>query len=354
MTNHMVDYYQKVLGALACGGMGDALGAATELYTIDEIKSRFNGLIDEFQTPAPDTFAGSLNGVKGLITDDASQMYVFAEGLIETGKMNFDNQSWIKCLLRWADMEPYANYKGPTTEQVIKALKEGRPTNKIGVIGTSNRQAPNVGSTNGAAMRVAPAGLVWPSEPEKACELAFLTCMPSHDTNIAIASACAIAAAVSKAMSADASVNSIVEAALDGARYGEQIAAERARVVAGPKIEYRLQLALDIAARNNDLETFLRELEGYVGNSVNAHESVPTAIAIFAFCEGDPWRTIHASANAGNDTDSIGTMAGAIAGAYKGFTALPQDKYHQFLTVNKKDFDVERISRELSKLCYLN
>ncbi|KNC90370.1 ADP-ribosylglycohydrolase family protein [Trabulsiella odontotermitis] len=351
MAQSRADYYNKVLGALACGGMGDALGASTELYTIDEIKSRFDGFIDAFHTPPKDTFAGSLEGVCGLITDDASQMYVFAEGLIETGKAAFDTRAWTKCLLRWADMQPYANYKGPTTEQVVKALKEGKPTNTIGRIGTSARQAPNVGTTNGAAMRVAPAGLVYPGEWEKACELAFATCLPSHDTNIAIASACAIAAGVATAMTADATVDSILASTLNGALYGEQLAAERARVVAGPKIEHRLRLALNIAQNNNTLETFLRELEGYVGNSVNAHESVPSAIAIFAFCQGDPWQTIYAAANAGNDTDSIGTMAGAMAGAYKGFSALPLDKYQFFYQVNKKDFDVERIARELSALC---
>lgn len=351
MSKDLSHYYDKILGALACGGMGDALGAATELYTIDEIKSRFGGLVDTFHTPAPDTFAGSLNGICGLVTDDASQMYVFAEGLIGTGKSQFNNEAWIKCLLRWADMQPYANYKGPTTEQVVKALKEGRPTNTIGRIGTSSRQAPNVGTTNGAAMRVAPAGLVYPDNIESACELAYITCLPSHDTNIAIASACTIAAAVSAAMAADATVESITDSALAGARYGETIAAERARVVAGPKIENRLRLALDIAHKHTDLEVFLRDLEGYVGNSVNAHESVPAAVAIFAFCKGSPWETICACANAGNDTDSIATMAGAIAGAYKGFSTLPDDKYQLFYKVNKKDFDVEHIAKKLSSLC---
>ncbi|MFR4486043.1 MAG: ADP-ribosylglycohydrolase family protein [Escherichia coli] len=32
--------------------------------------------------------------------------------------------------------------------------------------------------------------------------------------------------------------------------------------------------------------------------------------------------TIHACANIGNDTDNIATMAGAIAGAWRGFDAL--------------------------------
>ena len=58
--------------------MGDALGAATELYSIDEIKTQWGGFLNAFVSPPADTFAGSLNGVAGLITDDSSQMYVFA------------------------------------------------------------------------------------------------------------------------------------------------------------------------------------------------------------------------------------------------------------------------------------
>ncbi|WP_262234423.1 ADP-ribosylglycohydrolase family protein, partial [Escherichia coli] len=75
----------------ACAGMGDALGAATELYSIDEIKAQWGGFLNAFVSPPADTFAGSLNGIAGLITDDSSQMYVFSEGLIEAGFDNFTN-----------------------------------------------------------------------------------------------------------------------------------------------------------------------------------------------------------------------------------------------------------------------
>ena len=342
--------YNKILGSLACAGMGDALGAATELYSIDEIKAQWGGFLNAFVSPPADTFAGSLNGIAGLITDDSSQMYVFSEGLVEAGFDNFTNNDWLACLLRWADMQPYANYKGPTTEQIVKALKEGRPTNPIGRIGTSSRQAPNVGTTNGAGMRVAPAGLIWPGKKEKACHLALITCLPSHDTNIAIASACAIAAATSQAMLPEASLTSLLDAAIWGANYGERLAKQYARCVAGPSIAMRIQLAADIARRANDLESCLREMEGLVGNSVAAHESIPAAIGLLLYCKGEPWETIHACANIGNDTDSIATMAGAIAGAWRGFDALPEDKYAFFRAVNNKDFDIEAIASGLTLL----
>ncbi len=342
--------YNKILGALACAGMGDALGASTELYSIDEIKQKWGGWLDKFVEPPEDTFAGSLKGVAGLITDDSSQMYVFAEALITAGYGQFTNENWKTALLRWADMMPYAMYKGPTTEQVVKALREGYPTNTIGRIGTSTRQAPNVGTTNGAGMRVAPAGLIYPGQLTKACELALLTCLPSHDTNIAIASACAIAGATSQAMVVDTTLDEIIAASLEGARYGESLAKKHARCVAGPSIEMRTRLAVKIAREADSLEKCLYEIEGYIGNSVAAHESIPAAIGLLAFYEGRPWETIVAASNVGNDTDSIATMAGAIAGAWKGFDALPKEHYAFFNSVNSHDFNLPEMATGLTKL----
>ncbi|WP_146454597.1 ADP-ribosylglycohydrolase family protein [Vibrio splendidus] len=342
--------FNKIKGALAAAGMGDALGAPTELYSIDEILEAYNGLLKKFVEPPKDTFAGDLNGVSGLITDDASQMYVLAEGIIKAGYDKFTNDDWVECLLRWAEMEPYANYKGPTTELVVKALKEGIPTNMIGRIGTSERQAPQVGVTNGAGMRVAPAGLVYPGDIERTCELAALTCIPSHDTNIAIASACAIAAAVSEAMVEGTTVETILEASLKGARYGEAYARKNARVVAGPSIEMKIELAIRIANEGGDMVEFLRKIEGYIGNSVTAHESIPCAIGIFAYTKGDIMQGIIASANVGNDTDSIATMVGSIAGALNGFDAIPADMYAEWSQVNSKDFNIDAIAEGLTEL----
>ena len=344
--------YSKILGSLSAAGMGDALGAPTELYSIDEIKEKYHGFLDKFVTPPKDTFAGSLDGVAGLITDDASQMYVLSEGLMTAGYGKFTNEAWVQCLLRWAEMQPYANYKGPTTELIVKALHEGQPTNRIGLIGQSDKQAPNIGTTNGAGMRIAPAGLVYPGNIEKACELAFITCIPSHDTNIAIASACAIASGVSHAMLPEATVESVLAACLAGARQGEVLAKKHARMVAGPSIEKRIRLAIDIAKRSTDLESCLRDLEGYVGNSVAAHESIPTAIGLFAFTQGDAWKGIVAATNVGNDTDSIATMVGSMAGALNGFESLPKDQYQVFHNVNSKDFDLPKIATGLTELAW--
>lgn len=70
------------------------------------------------------------------------------------------------------------------------------------------------------------------------------------------------------------------------------------------------------------------------GNGIAAFESVPTAIYCFLRCMGpDPeipatfnslQRTLIYSISLGGDTDTIATMAGAIAGAYYGMEQVPE------------------------------
>ena len=57
-----------------------------------------------------------------------------------------------------------------------------------------------------------------------------------------------------------------------------------------------------------------------------------------------------AASNVGNDTDSIATMAGAIAGAWKGFDALPKEQYAFFNSVNSHDFNLPEMATGLTKL----
>jgi len=150
----------------------------------------------------------------------------------------------------------------------------------------------------------------------------------------------------------EATVESVLAACLAGARQGEVLAKKHARMVAGPSIEKRIRLAIDIAKRSTDLESCLRDLEGYVGNSVAAHESIPTAIGLFAFTQGDAWKGIVAATNVGNDTDSIATMVGSMAGALNGFESLPKDQYQVFHNVNSKDFDLPKIATGLTELAW--
>jgi len=178
----------------------------------------------------------------------------------------------------------------------------------------------------------------------------MVTCLPSHNTQLAISDACAIAAGVAEAVTEGSDVFSVVRACLDGARMGEEVRPqhERVRFVPGPSIGPRIELAVSLALRARSLENAMSSLETYVGNSVEAACSVPTAIGLFVYATCDPLESIVAGANVGSDTDTIATMAGALAGALRGFGHVPQDLYATFRAAN--EFDVEALARGLADI----
>ncbi|MEZ2222652.1 ADP-ribosylglycohydrolase family protein [Rhizobium sp. RCC_161_2] len=345
-------YHDPILASLALAGIGDALGAPTELWGIDEIFARYGGLADRFEEPPPDTFAGANSGKRGEVTDDASQMYYLARALVKAGG-RLDQTGWIACLLDWVDTSPKAGFMGPTTAAIVAALRAGESLDRVGVVGTSKRKLTSMGNTNGAAMRVAPAGLVHPGNIAAACEQALVTCLPSHDTDVAIASACAIAAGTAMAL-VERDIGAVVQACREGGVIGARLAAEHARVPPGPRFSTRLDMALEIAARATDDRQFLHDLDAAIGASMLACESVPAAIAIFAYAKGDPLRTVALAATAGNDTDTVATMAGAMAGAMAGTAKLPQMLYREFITVNDAEYQLQSLAAGLADIALEN
>ena len=91
-------------------------------------------------------------------------------------------------------------------------------------------------------------------------------------------------------------------------------------------------------------------MEAEVGNSVLAAESVPAAVGVLAYAHGDPLRTIELAASIGNDTDSIATMAGALAGALCGMRKLPAGLLAQFRAVNAAEYQIDELARQLASL----
>ncbi len=344
-----------ILGSLAAAGLGDALGAGTEQWTIEEIFAAHSGPIEELIQPPPDTFAGAAGNTRGQITDDTSQMYYLAEDIIAADG-DLDEEGWRSCLLRWADQSPHVGNMGPSTRPMVEALRQGTDPNQVGVIGTSQRRNASMGATNGAAMRVAPTGLIHPGDLEAACQSALVTCIPTHSTNIAIASACAIAAGCAEALTYHADPFSVVRATIQGAQRGEELARTHpsARVVPGPSIARRIKLSVQLALAAESLEEALSDIEALIGNSVMACESVPAAVGLFAYAQGDPWKTVVGGASIGNDTDTVAAIAGSLAGALRGFRSIPRSKYEEFAAANRAEHDLEEIASGLVQIAMRN
>ena len=83
-----------------------------------------------------------------------------------------------------------------------------------------------------------------------------------------------------------------------------------------------------------------------IGTSVASRESVPMAFGLLRLVPGDLWKTLLTAANIGDDTDTIGAIAGAMAGALGG--EIPQAAEARILGANS--LDIRPIARALLAL----
>ena len=246
------------------------------------------------------------------ITDDTEQTLLLGRILLESGA-SFDHKRWVDALVDWErDVKARGSYDllGPSTKRAIDAINGGMAPEEAG----------RSGDTNGAAMRIAPVGIMMPLEPlDRLVAKVAETCRATHNTSIAIASAAAVAAAVSCGISGgdwQAASSIAVTAAGLGARQGHWIA--------GADIAARIGWACDLV-RGKAQDQAIDLIADLVGTSVASQESVPAAFAVLEVAKGDPWRAAVISANLGGDTDTIGAIAAGMAGACAGTASLPEE-----------------------------
>lgn len=340
-----MDLADRILGSLVAAAMGDAMGAPTEALSRVEILERYGGYVRQFVEPAPGSFYAADNAA-GEITDDASQMYEMAKALVETNG-SLTAEAAAAALVRWA--QTYTKYyprdAGPTTRFVIEELLAGKDPIEVGKTGGVYGR----GVSNGAAMRVASAGLIHPGDVEGALKTAIVMTSPSHGTQLAYSGVGAIACGIANALSENASVLTVLQACFYGAREGEKYGEKHGRIAPGASILPLLGRAVKVAVEAESMEDLLIKMEREVGNHGNINISVPCAIGLFAYTDGDPLETIIAGTNVGNDTDSIACIAGSLAGALRGFSSIDKKLYLQFKKANPT-FDFEKLGQDLYRI----
>jgi len=304
----------RITGGIAGAMIGDALGALTETLTREQIRTTYGGWITGF-VPNDHTPFGQRRTL-GAITDDASLLLAMTRACLDGPSL----ATVVRELLSWADDPTYSQFCGPSTSRAIARLRAG---DDPAIVGLGSPES-FTGASNGGGMKAAPAGWLHPGDPEAAARTAALLCTPTHRTDLGIAGAAAVAGACAMAMTGS-EVEAIVEGAIEGARVGHEIGRREGRTVAGPDPVRRLTQAVDIARRAASLEAAVDDLGDFVGAGIAAMEAVPTAIGLVVAAGGDPLRTAVASANIGDDTDTVGCMATAIAGTMSGTAAFPDD-----------------------------
>jgi len=335
-----MNQYDKILGAFLGAAVGDAMGAPTEMRTTKQIIEYFGGPVREFKEPPSDTFA---RGRKpGQVTDDFSLAYFLAKSIVKhNGKLDADVVK--EALINWSNTDEYfIPFAGPTTRAAIERLKGIEVQKKDEIVNY------NATATNGSAMKIFPVGLLNAGNIEQAIKDAALVSVPTHNNHLSISGACALAAAVSKAMDDDADVYSIVQAGLYGARKGEEIGRQISHIVAGPSVIKRMELAIEIALKSSSTEDAMQNIADCVGSGLHISEAVPAVFGIFVACQGKTMDCIYAGVNIGNDTDTVSTMVGALAGAYNGVESLPKE----YLSIinERNNFDLDELAREFERI----
>jgi ADP-ribosylglycohydrolase len=309
--------FERVLGGLYGAVCGDALGAVTEMLSRDQITATYGRLE---RMIAPDLSPFAAGRAAGQITDDASQLIVLARTVARTERLSAADVA--AALLEWADDEEMLRrFAGPTTRAAIAQLREGADPIAVG------RESAGFmrGTSDGAAMKVAPVGWVHAGDLAVAARDAVTVCQPTHATRVAIAGACAIACGIAAAMDPGANVVSVVRGCLWGAVEGERLGLEHGRDVAGPSVSERIRLGVSLALSSRDEWEAVDRIAATVGAGLHTAEAVPAAVATFVAGGGRPRETIVAAANLGDDTDTVACMAGALAGTLAGIDAFPAD-----------------------------
>ncbi|HBC94268.1 MAG TPA: hypothetical protein DCZ10_15575 [Pelotomaculum sp.] len=307
--------YDKILGGLLGGAVGDAMGAATEARTTQQIIKIFGRKVTDFEKPPADAIgAGS---ERGQLTDDFSCAYFIASHIIRHNGLI--NQQIVKeAILDWSEHKVFfERFAGPTTRLAIKRFRGEAPAD------SNKMELLPLQATNGAGMRISPIGLLNPGNLDQAIADAVSATLPTHNNQLAISGACAVACAVSRAMLPDADVYQIVQAGFYGAQEGERIGREVGRIAAGPSVVRRMEMAISIGLGQGTPEEKMFEIADRIGSGLHVSEAVPAAFGLFVANGGEAMASIISGVNIGYDTDTVATMAGAMAGTLQGAGAFP-------------------------------
>jgi ADP-ribosylglycohydrolase len=304
----------RARGALYGLAIGDALGMPTQSLPRAEITARFGPLVSDFAAgPAGHPLAAGLPA--GSVTDDTEQAAMLGWLIIETSGRpaagDLDAAEFARRLVAWEESvraRGSLDLLGPSTKQAVAALLAGAPAAEAGRHGT----------TNGAAMRVAPVGIATPAaDLDRLVDRVVAASQVTHNTGVALAGAAAVAAAVSGGLDGAAPAAAI-RLAISAAHQ----AAARGHWVAAADVASRITWATELVA-GLGTAAVLDVVYRLVGTSLQTQESVPAAFAVLAASPGDPWLACRIAASLGGDCDTIAAMAGAIAGAWHGIDAFP-------------------------------
>ena len=318
----MIDRFGRASGALIGLAIGDALGMPVQEYSRDEVSKFFDGKMVFKAARADHPYAHGLG--RARITDDTEQSFIIADLLIAK-RGHVTAQDVALALEDWEGHQielGRADLLGPSTKRALLAYRSGVPIAETGTKGT----------TNGAAMRIAPVGIAFDvTKPDSRLVLSVREIgLVTHNTGIANAGATLIASLISRLIS-----GVDVWEALDDA-YCDADTAQQF----GNQTEHELLSAMVRRAISSHGSTLASDVE--------ISSSVPTAIACVFAHLGQPLDALIHAVSLGGDTDTIASIAGSISGACHGYEAWPREYSEEIVSINS--LQIDHYARKLLEL----
>jgi poly(ADP-ribose) glycohydrolase ARH3 len=269
-------------GCILGQAVGDALGAPFETMPASAIYYQFGFARKIVAHPPVD---------KLEYTDDTQMMIGVAETLVAQGRI--DQEHLMSAFVANFDA---ARAYGPGTHQIIEVASTGGDWRTL-----AETIFPGGSLGNGAAMRVAPVGLLFHHDLDQLDEQAVLSAVPTHTHPVGIDAARLLATAIAYV---------IREPAFDPASFF----AELQRRAATEEFADAIARAAGLIS-SGDI--------GLLGTSLEANRSVTTALACFASYPDSYSDAVGRAIGLGGDTDTISAIVGALSGARLGAQSVP-------------------------------
>jgi len=297
----------RIVGMVMGLAVGDALGAPLEFMSERQVQIK-HGRVTEM------IGGGWLSLRPGDWTDDTAMMRCLLESLVE--KTTFNREDVVARYLAWYHTKPPDI--GNTTRAALGMLEKGIPLDEISR--TAHEETGGMSAGNGTVMRCAPLAARYADDAARLIAASVGDARITHWDE--------------RAASGSALLNLVLSAVLRGEQPREALAWADERIADNDLGLYNP--IPDVAfVPEKDLNP-----SGFVVDTLTC--------AFWHFARGKSFEeTLVDVVNKGGDTDTIGAITGALAGAHHGYGKIPP----RWAKVLKDRGLLLALAKRLAKLC---
>jgi ADP-ribosylglycohydrolase len=313
----------RVIGCFKGLAIGDALGKQTETLARADVQRWYPAGVTGFHGHPGDViprYTGKRYEWRvGETTDDTEQTLAVARALLRERRVSHESIG----------------------RELLQCKKSAHPGVSLWTflqIGDAARKATE-GDGCGAAMRVSPVGVIYPSSRlDEIAQGAYECAIPTHGGHLAICAAAAVAGAVAAAVEGRPGAE-VLEVAVEAARRAEIFRSPGKEPAIAQSIE---RIYSDLAGRERLVPDEIAR--DYFPNT--PHNIVPLAISLAVVTESAE-KVALLAANLGGDTDSVASIGGAIAGAV--WPATVNERWFEVVDAVNED-DLVNVAAALAAL----